>query len=232
MNVAIIPARGGSKRIPKKNVKIFHGRPMIEWPIKEALASGVFDKVVVSTDSQEIADVARVAGAEVPFMRPPELSDDYTPTAPVIVHALEFLQQQNIEVEYACCIYATTPFIRKEFLRLGVDKLQEHGASSAVSVTSFPFPIYRALKFTEAGFLQWCWPEYEMTRSQDLPEAYHDAGQFYWLDCKHFMEVQRLYNDDTVPVVLPRHLVQDLDTLEDWCRAEYMMKAMELREGA
>ena len=228
MNAAIIPARGGSKRIPRKNVKEFAGRPMIAWPITAALESGVFDKVVVSTDSDEIARTAEKWGAEVPFMRPEELSDDHTPTAPVLVHAVECLREQGVEVENGCCIYATAPFVRSEYLREGLETLTEKNVTTVFSVTSFAFPIFRSLKINEFGALEMFWPEHAMTRSQDLPEAYHDAGQFYWFNCRKFLAEPKLYAVDSLPVVLPRHLVQDIDTPEDWVTAENMFRALAL----
>lgn len=231
MIVAIIPARGGSKRIPKKNIREFAGHPMISWSIKAAKESGVFDRIVVTTDSEEIAEVCVAHGAEVPFMRPPELSDDYTPTAPVVEHALQWLIGDGVEPLYACCIYATAPFVKGRYLKEGLESLISHNASSCFSVTTFPFPIFRALEVQESGILSMIWPEHELTRSQDLKEAYHDAGQFYWLDCQRFMETKKMYASDSRPVILPRHLVQDIDTEEDFMRAELMFKAISKSEG-
>lgn len=226
MKIAIIPARGGSKRIPKKNIKLFNGKPIISYPIQVALASNIFDHVIVTTDSDEIARVAMEAGAEIPFIRPSELSDDNTPTAPVIVHAINWVKENWGEVEYACCIYPTTPFLRNEYLNKGYELIVEQGVSSVFSVTSFPFAIFRALKVNEKGCIDMLWPEYELTRSQDLPDCFHDAGQFYWLHADKFLESRKLYAKDSMPVVLPRYLVQDIDTPEDWVNAEYMFKAI------
>lgn len=226
MNVAIIPARGGSKRIPRKNIRPFAGRPMIAHSIAAALESGLFGMVLVSTDDAEIAAVAREYGAEVPFLRPPELSDDHTPTAPVIVHALEQLAQGGHRVEAACCIYATAPFVRPEYLRRGHDLLVSRSAATVFSVATFPAPIFRALRLRDDGRLAMFWPEHEYTRSNDLPEAYHDAGQFYWVDVARFMVHPRLFGDDSLPVILPRHLVQDIDTMEDWETAEHMFRSL------
>ena len=169
--------------------------------------------------------MAREHGAEAPFTRPAELADDYTPTAPVIIHALEWLAQQGEPAEYACCIYATAPFIQPQYLRQGYQLLVTRQVTSVFSVTTFAFPILRALKINEQGHLEMFWPEYEYSRSQDLPEAYHDAGQFYWLNCQLFLQERRVYTQDALPVILPRHLVQDIDTLEDWARAELMFHA-------
>ena len=228
MNVAIIPARGGSKRIPGKNVKLFAGKPIIAWSIEAAQESGIFDRIMVTTDSEEIARVARQCGAETPFVRPPELSDDFTPTAPVVAHSLEWLAAQGTPAQYACCIYATAPFVRGAAIKEGYELLTTRKVSSVFSVTTFPFPIFRALRLETDGHLAMFWPEHELTRSNDLPEAYHDAGQFYWLECATFLQNGRMYGKDALPVILPRYLVQDIDTPEDWQTAEYMHKALGL----
>ena len=232
MNVAIIPARGGSRRIPDKNIRPFAGRPMISYAVAAAKASAIFDSIIVTTDSEKIAAIAREYGAEVPFMRPRELSDDRTPTAPVIVHALKWLRDQGRPMEYACCIYPTAPFVRPEFIKKGHEILMERGVSSAFSVTTFPFPIFRALKINQKGNIEMFWPEHELTRHQDLPQAYHDAGQFYWLRVASFLKNEKLYSSDAMPVLLPRYLVQDIDTPEDWGTAERMYKALQSEEPA
>ncbi|MDL2259837.1 pseudaminic acid cytidylyltransferase [Deltaproteobacteria bacterium OttesenSCG-928-K17] len=226
MNIAVITARGGSKRIPGKNIKPFAGKPMLGWPIEAALSSGLFGRVIVSTDSDEVAEAAIACGAEVPFRRPPELSDDLTPTAPVLLHALKWAQAENLNPEYLCCIYPTAPFVRPEDLARGLETVRSSGAPGAVSVTTFDFPILRAFKLAEDGAVSWSWPEYEMTRSQDLPEFYHDAGQFYWLKADEFLKIGRLIMPGTRPVVLPRARVQDIDTPEDWEAAELMAKVL------
>ncbi len=231
MIVAVITARGGSKRIPGKNIKLFFGRPMLAWPIQAALDSGIFDRVIVSTDSEEIASVAVECGAEVPFMRPEELSDDHTPTAPVFLHALEWLGQHGPKPEYACCIYPTAPFLKAEYLIQGLEAVRGEHAPSALSVTSFDFPVLRGFKVCEDGTVAFNWPEYELVRSQDLPEFYHDAGQFYWVDVKCFEKEKRLIMPGTRPVVLPRKLVQDIDTGEDWEASELMAQVL-LTEAA
>jgi len=227
-NVAIIPARGGSKRIPAKNIKEFLGKPIIAYSIAAAKQSGLFERIIVSTDSEAIAEVANRYGAETPFMRPEEIADDFTTTAAVLAHALQWLAAHGSEAQHACCIYATAPFIQVHYLKAGYELLTGKGATSVFPVTTFPFSIFRALKINDDGRLAMFWPEHELTRSNDLPEAYHDAGQFYWVDCKVFLEKQQLYSDDSLPVVVPRHLVQDIDTPEDWTRAEMMYKALQL----
>jgi pseudaminic acid cytidylyltransferase len=229
MIVAVITARGGSKRIPGKNIRIFAGKPMLAWPILAARAAGVFDRIIVSTDSPDIAAAAKRWGAEVPFMRPAALSDDHTPTAPVFLHALELLAAESAEPKYACCIYPTAPFLLPEDLRQGLAELRKHTAPTVLSVTTFDFPVLRGFKRCEDGSLAFNWPEYELTRSQDLPEFYHDAGQFYWVDVSQFRKTQRLIMPGARPIILPRKRVQDLDTPEDWELAE-LMAAVLLRE--
>lgn len=224
--VAIIPARGGSKRIPDKNVRLFAGSPMISHSIKAAQASGLFDRIIVTTDSEKIAHVAIAHGAEAPFRRPPELADDHTPTAPVLVHALKWLEETGTPATHACCIYATAPFVRAQDIVRGLDILRDTEAATAFTVTSFSFPIFRALKVMPSGELAMFWPEHRLTRSQDLPEAYHDAGQFYWMDVPRFIADPNLYSADARPIVLPRYIVQDIDTPEDWETAEYMHYAL------
>ncbi|VVM59917.1 pseudaminic acid cytidylyltransferase [Pseudomonas fluorescens] len=222
-NVAIIPARGGSKRIPRKNLLPFDGVPMIVRSIRTALESGLFDQVVVSTDDAEIADVARAHGAQVPFLRPADLADDFTGTAAVIVHAL----QQLPAYDYACCLYATAPLLQARYLRQGIELLEQHLEKSfAFSVCSFGFPVQRALTLDGQGALSALYPEFRNTRSQDLPEAFQDAGQFYWGRTEAWLRGEVLYSPASLPVILPRHLVQDIDTLEDWKRAEYLYAAL------
>lgn len=225
MNVAVIPARGGSKRIPRKNIKEFCGKPMIAWSIEAALQSGCFRQVLVSTDDKEIADVARQCGADVPFMRPPKLSDDHTGTMPVIRHAIEWCIQQGQTPESVCCIYATAPFIRAEDIQRGLQILSDTGSDYAFSVTSYPFPIQRAIRITAQGRVEMFYPEQFSTRSQDLEEAYHDAGQFYWGTVSAMLADKMIFASGATPVILPRHQVQDIDTPEDWLRAELMFRA-------
>jgi len=222
--VAVIPARGGSKRIPHKNIRMFAGKPIIAHSIEVARASGLFDRVIVSTDSPQIAGVARQWGAEVPFMRPAELSDDHTQTDAVFLHALEWLAHAGAEYEYACLIYPTAPFLTKESLSRGLEALRDSDATSAFSVAMFPFPIQRALRIGDDGYLDMFYPEHRLTRSQDLPDAYHDAGQFYWVRVARY-EVERSCYAHALPIVLPRKSVQDIDTIQDWEYAEAMWRA-------
>lgn len=226
MRLAVIPARGGSKRIPRKNIRPFGGKPMIAWSIDAALQSGCFDRIIVSTDDAEIAEVAKAHGAEVPFMRPPELSDDYTGTTPVIAHAIAWQNTHDTTVDAACCIYATAPFVSGHDLQRGLQVLQDSGADFAFSVTSYAFPIQRAIRITSKQRVEMFHPEYFSTRSQDLEEAWHDAGQFYWGTASAWLAHKPLFSKDAAPVQLPRHRVQDIDTPEDWVRAELMFQAL------
>lgn len=229
MKLAIIPARGGSKRIPRKNIKPFCGKPMIVWSIEAARQSGCFDRIIVSTDDAEIAEVAQAHGAEVPFVRPPELSDDHTGTIPVIAHAIAWMSAHAISVEMACCLYATAPFVQAEDLRRGLDVLKNSGANYAFSVTSYPFPIQRAIRLTTDQRVEMFHPEHFNTRSQDLEEAWHDAGQFYWGRAEAWLTGRPIFSLAAAAVPLPRHHVQDIDTAEDWERAEWLFKAMQAR---
>lgn len=225
--IAIIPARGGSKRIPRKNLKPFDGVPMIARSIATALDSGLFDQVLVSTDDPEIAELARACGARVPFMRPAELADDFTGTGPVIAHALEALRERGETFDYACCIYATAPLLQVRYLRQGFAALAAHPDKSfAFSVCSFAFPVQRALTLDEQGALTALYPEFRGTRSQDLPPAYQDAGQFYWGRSVAWLRGDLVFSPLSLPVILPRHLVQDIDSEEDWLRAEYLYAAL------
>ncbi|WJV21447.1 MULTISPECIES: pseudaminic acid cytidylyltransferase [Pseudomonas] len=225
--IAIIPARGGSKRIARKNLKPFDGVPMIARSIATALRSGLFDQVLVSTEDPEIAELARACGATVPFMRPAELADDFTGTGPVIVHALQQLQERGEIFDYACCIYATAPLLQLRYLRQGLAALEAHPEKSfAFSVCSFAFPVQRALTLDEQGALTSLYPEFRNTRSQDLPPAYQDAGQFYWGRSEAWLRGDLVFSPLSLPVILPRHLVQDIDTEEDWLRAEYLYAAL------
>ena len=227
MRVAIIPARGGSKRVPQKNIRDFCGKPMLAWSILAAQDSGCIDRVIVSTDDPAIAKVARSYGAEVPFMRPANLADDYTGTTAVVQDAVRWLVANGQEFNEACCLYATAPFVTGEYLRRALEELLAAKAEYAFSVSTYAFPIERALNMTEAGRIAMRYPEHAETRSQDLPEAYHDAGQFYWGTKKAWLEGKAIFADHSVPVILPRHLVQDIDTFEDWERASYMFAALQ-----
>ncbi|GAA5213905.1 pseudaminic acid cytidylyltransferase [Corallincola platygyrae] len=225
--VAVIPARGGSKRIPRKNIRPFAGLPMLAHGIKAAHESGLFDEVMVSTEDPEIAEVAKQCGAVIPFMRPTSLADDYTGTQAIMKQTLEAYGQQGRSFHHACCIYATNPFLKPEFLASGLLQLQKNATRYAFAITSFPFPVQRSLVLDSAGCVSPAHPEYTMTRSQDLEEHYHDAGQFYWGDSDAFLTDLPLYAPHSSGVIIPRHLVQDIDTEEDWTRAEFMYQALQ-----
>jgi pseudaminic acid cytidylyltransferase len=223
--VAIIPARGGSKRIPKKNIKEFHGKPLIAYSIEVARKSNIFDKVVVSTDDKEIAQIAQKYGAEV-IIRPKELADDYTGTWDVIEHAIEYLKENNQEFDFVCTIYATAPFLQSQYIKEGFEKLKNSNAINAFSVTSMPFPIQRTFKIDKNGRCEMFTPQYYISRSQDLEEAYQDAGQFYWSKIGQKSD-EVFFGKDSIPIIIPRYLVQDIDTLEDWKRAEVMYRVLQ-----
>lgn len=225
MRLAVIPARGGSKRVPRKNVKAFCGRPMIAWSISAAIESGCFDRIIVSTDDDEIAAVAVGLGAEVPFRRPARLADDVTPTVPVVAHAVEW-QQQSASVSQVCCVYATAPFIRPEDLRAGLALLDD-GVDYVFPATTYDFPIQRGIRVDAAGRVSMLHPEHLETRSQDLEEAYHDAGQFYWGHATTWLTGRPIFGDRSRVLRLPRHRVQDIDTSEDWERAELIFRALQ-----
>jgi len=224
--IAIIPARGGSKRIPKKNIKPFCGKPMIAYSIEKAIGTGLFSRVIVSTDDHEIAEIAVRFGAQVPFTRPGELADDFTVTMDVIRHAITWLNEHDREYSFACCIYPTAPFIREEDLKEGFERIQDDEVHFSFPVTTFASSIFRALKLTENNRLGMFWPEYLNTRTQDLPEAFHDTGQFYWGKTKSFLQSDSIFGEYTSPLIIPRHLAHDIDTPEDWRRAELMFQAL------
>jgi pseudaminic acid cytidylyltransferase len=222
--IAIIPARGGSKRIPKKNIKDFFGKPLIAYSIETAINSKLFDKIIVSTDDEEIAKVALKYGADVQ-MRPDDLSDDFTGTGDVVNYVIKTLQNDGLKFDFVCTIYATAPLLQKEYLIQGYEKLKQSDAKQAFSVTTMPFPIQRTFKITKDQRCQMFTPEYFSSRSQDLEEAYQDAGQFYWENInKKFTDIP--FGKDSIPIILPRYLVQDIDTLEDWKQAELLYKSL------
>lgn len=226
MNLGVIPARGGSKRIPRKNIRAFAGRPMIAWSIGAAIESGCFDRLIVSTDDEEIAEISRQWGAEVPFLRPAELSDDYATTSDVIRHAIDWCAQDDRMPERVCCLYATAPFLRADDLTQGLDLLEEREADFAFSATSYAFPVQRAIRLTPEGRVEMLMPEQFGTRSQDLEEVYHDAGQFYWGRSQAWLSGKPVFSSCATAVILPRYRAQDIDTPDDWLRAELMFKAL------
>ena len=226
MNICVIPARGGSKRIPLKNIKIFNGKPIIAYSIEAALKSNCFDHVIVSTDDDKIAEVAKKYGAQVPFIRPAELSNDYIGTIPVIQHTIEWFENNNNSIKNVCCLYATAPFIQPKVLSRAYQQFKDLNSDYCFSVTSFVFPIQRAIKLVKKNKVSMLYPEYFNIRSQDLEEAYHDAGQFYWGKAQAFIDELPIFSEVASPYILPRYLVQDIDTMDDWLRAEAMYKAL------
>lgn len=227
MKLAVIPARGGSKRIPRKNIRDFLGKPIIAYSIDAAIAAKCFDEIIVSTDDEEIAEVAGKHGAQVPFMRPTSLSDDKTGTIPVVKHAASWFSDNKSTPDTICCIYATAPFLEAEDIRRGLVTLQTLLCDYTFSATRYNFPIQRALFIKPTGYVGMFQPEHFNTRSQDLIEAFHDAGQFYWGTLDAWLTEKPIFSAETAPILLPKYRVQDIDTLEDWERAEWLYKAMQ-----
>ena len=226
MNICIIPARGNSKRLPKKNIRLFHGKPMISWSIENAIKSNVFDKVIVSTDNKEIAKVAKSSGAEVPFIRPSYLSEDDVSTYPVIKHAIQYLINEGIELKTICCLYATAPFTTKEDLKKAFKVIKEQNNGIYVfAATKFPFPIQRAIKIDKRGFSSVKDICNIKKRSQDLEEYYHDAGQFYFANKNTWLNNEQIFQNGK-PIIIPRWRVEDIDTEEDWLRAEKLFNIL------
>lgn len=225
MRICVIPSRGGSKRIPRKNIKPFRGKPMIAYAIAAALASEAFDRVIVSTDDEEIAQVAREYGAEAPFARPPELADDHTPTVPVIAHAITACQSLGWDVLEACCIYPGVPFISTKDLRAAYEQLLATGAHYVFPVTGFPSPIQRALRRLPDGTVSPFQPEHAATRTQDLEPGYFDVGQFYWGKASSWLDGLNIHLNGAT-LVIPEWRVVDIDTPADWERAELLYAAL------
>lgn len=221
MKIAIIPARGGSKRIPRKNIKHFAGKPMIAHAITAARDSGLFDHVIVTTDDAEIAAISREYGAETPFIRPAELADDHTPTVPVIAHSITACQMMGWNIEFACCIYPAVPFIKIDDIKGCFELISQSGADYTFPITEFPSAIQRALKRDSAGKMSPFYPQYEMTRTQDLELAFFDVGQFYWGKKTAWLSNPRVHNSGN-GYPIPAWRAVDIDTPEDWHRAELM----------
>lgn len=230
MKIAVIPARGGSKRIPGKNIREFAGKPMIAHAIEVAQQSGLFDHIVVSTDDEKIARIARAWGAETPFMRPAELADDYMGTGEVIAHAIETCRSSGWEIDYACCIYPCVPFIQIEDLKQALKMLQASGATYCFPIAEFPSAIQRALR-NVSGELVPFHPENEDKRTQDLERAYYDSGQFYWAKSETWLTKFNMHSG-AAGLLIPSWRVVDIDMPEDWRRAELMYAAIRNDEGA
>lgn len=226
-NVAIIPARGGSKRIPRKNIRDFLGKPIIAYSIETALESRLFEEVMVSTDNEEIAEVAKNYGAKVPFMRSKKNADDHATTVDVLVEVLYTFGEKNKRFENGCCIYPTAPLLKAKYLEKGYKKLLDEAFSTVFPVVEFSYPIERSLKLCEKGKVEMKWPEHLDSRSQDLPKAYHDAGQFYWFKVEELLKEKKLFGKNSGAIVLPNTSVQDIDTEEDWKLAELKAKLLQ-----
>jgi len=227
MKICIIPARGGSKRIPRKNIKFFCGQPMISYSIISALESKIFDHVIVSTDDNEIAEVSLKYGASVPFIRPESLSDDYSTTTDVIEHALSWVQESIGQVELVCALYATAPFTNSKDLTNAYKEILKHKDCQVVyPIVEFDFPIQRAIKLTDDGSVKMFQPKHLLTRSQDLEKAYHDAGQFYWMKSNFIGSGVSPFSKIARPIKIPHYRVQDIDTEDDWIRAELIFQSL------
>jgi len=228
MNIAVIPARGGSKRIPRKNIKVFGGKPMIAYAITAAKSSGLFDHVLVSTDDAEITTVANEWGAETPFLRPAELANDYTATVPVVAQAIQACEALGWQFSNVCCIYPSVPFIEVADLQRAFKHFEAGGVDYCFPVTEFPSAIQRSLKQNSDGVMQPFYPEFELTRSQDLEPAYYDAGQFYWGKKEAWLSNPRIHSSG-IGYVIPSWRVVDIDTPADWNRAERLALATAAR---
>jgi N-acylneuraminate cytidylyltransferase len=226
MNIAIIPARGGSKRIPRKNIKDFCGKPMIAWSIEAAKLSGLFEHIIVSTDDEDIAAVSKQWGAEVPFLRPADLSDDHTGTTEVVAHAAQWAVDAGFALEAVCCIYATAPFIQASDIIKGWDVIRGSAWNYVFAATEYESPIFRSFQRNKNGGIEMFYPDHMKTRSQDLPIALHDAGQFYWGKTSSWIGMKPDFDENSTVIAIPRWRVQDIDTPQDWLRAEMMQKTM------
>jgi len=226
VNLAVIPARGGSRRIPRKNIRLFCGKPMIAWSIAAARKCGLFDRIIVSTEDPEIAGIARQHGAESPFLRPATLADDHTGTTEVIAHATRWALDQGWPVTAVCCLYPTAPLIAPADLAEALRVLESGNWDFVFTATDYATPIFRAFRQTRTGGLEMFHPEHFQTRSQDLPRALHDAGQFYWGRPEAWLAGEALFGPRSAPLIIPRWRVQDIDTPDDWHRAEAMFKAL------
>ncbi len=224
MNIAIIPARGGSKRIPRKNIKNFLGKPIIAYSIEAAKSINIFDRIIVSTDDEEIADISTEYGAEVPFMRPPEISDDFTGTHEVIGHAVKELIKIGYDIDYACSIYPTAPLVKSKDILKGYELIRNEDWESVFAATTFNYPIFRSFEKLKSGGLEMFYPEYYSSRSQDLPVAHHDAGQFYWAKPETWIGEPKGYHSNSTVILIPSWRVVDIDDLDDWKRAEQIYK--------
>ncbi len=220
MNIAVIPARGGSKRIPKKNIKLFSGKPIIAWSIEAAKKSGLFDKVIVSTDDEEIKEVALKYGAECPFVRPANLSDDFSTTTAVIAHAVQWLNDEHYVVSNVCCIYPTAPILQINDLKLAKQLIDTNEWEYVFSATHFPFQVLRSFTYGTKGEVDMLFKDHLNTRSQDFPLLYQDAGQFYWGKAEAWLLQKKIFDKHSTIIKIPTWRVRDIDTQDDWDEAE------------
>jgi pseudaminic acid cytidylyltransferase len=221
MKLCIIPARGGSKRINKKNIKNFCGKPIIAWSIETVKRHKLFDKVIVSTDNKEIASLAKSFGAETPFARPKKISCDFTQTIDVILHAIKWQIKNEKKPDYVCCIYPTAPFITISDLSYGLKILKKNNYDYVFSATNYAYPIQRSFKLKKKKLVM-NYPEFKDSRSQDLEETYHDAGQFYWAATETWLKRRPILGNNSSPIIIPRNRALDIDNIEDWKIAETM----------
>lgn len=225
-NIAIITARGGSKRIPKKNIRDFCGKPILAYSIEAAIESGIFDEVMVSTDDPEIADAAKAYGANIPFFRSEKTSDDFATTSDVLLEVLMMYKAQGRSFDHLCCLYPTAPFITAEKLQKAWNMLRESVGDCVFPVVRFSFPPQRGVVLDGNGYIRMAFPEHLNSRSQDLEPMYHDCGQFYFCRTEAFLEQGKLMMEKTIPIIMPESEVQDIDTLEDWKIAEMKYRIM------
>ena len=228
MKVAIVLAREGSKRILKKNIKEFCGRPIISWTISKLIQSNLFHKIIVSTDSEEIANISRESGAEVPFIRPKFLADDHATTLDVMHHAVQWLTDQKIHSEVVCCSYATSVFLNASLLEQGITKIEQEGWQAAMSVVESSYPLLRSLYISDRNGIEMVFPDELNTRSQDLRKTYHDAAQFYIADPSFWLSKGVFYSHNTFAVRHSLSSLIDIDNVEDWAMAELIFKSQNL----
>ncbi len=228
MKIAIIPARGGSKRIKRKNIKAFHGKPIIAWSIEAIKKSNIFEDIIVSTDDKEIAKISESCGASVPFMRPSDLSDDFTDTKSVICHAIDWLKENKTKPDFVCCVYPTSPLLIPEDLQRASELVEKFPESFILPVCSYQYPINRALMLNEKGYLRPIKPGYIKERSQDIEEAYHDAGQFYFAKTELWLNKKNILENENIPLIISRLRSQDIDDIEDWILAEKLFEISDI----
>jgi N-acylneuraminate cytidylyltransferase len=229
-NFAIIPARGGSKRIPRKNIRVFQNRPIIQFAIDAAADSGLFEKIIVSTDDEETASISRDGGAEVLNLRPPSLSDDFVTTQEVITYEIGLLNSYPLDKTFVCCIYPTSPFLRSEYLIQALELLKSSNFDFVFSATENSIPIQRSFRKKNTLDIELLFPEFSNSRTQDLFPTYHDAGQFYWGSARSWLENESVLNSKSSFIEIPSELSIDIDNESDWIRAELLFKELQNRE--